>query len=147
MTDRASETTREPKRATVLAIETSCDETAVAIVRGREVLSSIVASQIEIHRQYGGVVPEVASREHVGAAGDAIARALTESELTWAGIDAIAATSSPWASLASASTTRILMILAVRSWASAALSSRVRRPMTRGITAPAPLRLSPLHLY
>ena len=95
MTDRASETTREPKRATVLAIETSCDETAVAIVRGREVLSSIVASQIEIHRQYGGVVPEVASREHVGAVGDAIARALTESELTWAGIDAIAATSAP----------------------------------------------------
>ncbi|MEL6938034.1 MAG: tRNA (adenosine(37)-N6)-threonylcarbamoyltransferase complex transferase subunit TsaD [Cyanobacteria bacterium J06598_1] len=80
---------------TVLAVETSCDETAVAVVRGRTVLSSIVASQIEIHRQYGGVVPEVASREHVSAVGVAIAQALTESGLDWDGIDAIAATCAP----------------------------------------------------
>ena len=86
-------------QATVLAIETSCDETAVAVVRGREVLSSIVASQIEIHRRYGGVVPEVASREHVGAVNTAIAQALAEIKdkhgFGWDGVDAIAATCAP----------------------------------------------------
>ncbi|MEO0804775.1 MAG: tRNA (adenosine(37)-N6)-threonylcarbamoyltransferase complex transferase subunit TsaD [Cyanobacteria bacterium J06643_4] len=90
-------------RATVLAIETSCDETAVAIVRGREVLSSVVASQIEIHRRYGGVVPEVASREHVGAVGTAIAQAIeqfsaqfsAQGDYGWNEIDAIAATCAP----------------------------------------------------
>ncbi len=81
--------------ATVLAIETSCDETAVAIVRGTQVLSSVVASQIEVHRRYGGVVPEVASREHVGAVGEAIAQAMSESGLGWDGVDAIAATVAP----------------------------------------------------
>jgi N6-L-threonylcarbamoyladenine synthase len=84
---------------TVLAIETSCDETAVAIVRGRQVLSSIVASQIEIHQRYGGVVPEVASREHVSAIGSAIAQAFTEANTqtstTWDDIDAIATTCAP----------------------------------------------------
>jgi N6-L-threonylcarbamoyladenine synthase len=84
---------------TVLAIETSCDETAVAIVRGRQVLSSIVASQIEIHQRYGGVVPEVASREHVSAIGSAIAQAFTEANTqtstTWDNIDAIATTCAP----------------------------------------------------
>ncbi|MEL7352202.1 MAG: tRNA (adenosine(37)-N6)-threonylcarbamoyltransferase complex transferase subunit TsaD [Cyanobacteria bacterium P01_A01_bin.116] len=101
---KASSTTR-PTASTVLAIETSCDETAVAIVRGRQVLSSVVASQIEIHRPYGGVVPEVASREHVSAIGEAIAQAFTQttpqapsplpSPLQWADIDAIAATCAP----------------------------------------------------
>ena len=81
--------------STVLAIETSCDETAVAIVRGRQVLSSVVASQIDIHKEYGGVVPEVASREHVGAVGKAIAQALSEANLSWEAIDAIATTCAP----------------------------------------------------
>ncbi|NJM98504.1 MAG: tRNA (adenosine(37)-N6)-threonylcarbamoyltransferase complex transferase subunit TsaD [Phormidesmis sp. RL_2_1] len=81
--------------ATILAIETSCDETAVAIVQGRQVLSSIVTSQIDIHRRYGGVVPEVASREHVQAVGGAIAQALTAANLSWNSIDAIAATCAP----------------------------------------------------
>ena len=50
----------------ILGIETSCDETAVAVVKnGNEVLSNVIASQIEIHRRFGGVVPEVASRQHV----------------------------------------------------------------------------------
>ena len=94
---------------TILAIETSCDETAVAIVQGRQVLSSVVASQIEIHRRYGGVVPEVASREHVGAVGTAIAQAFAEateqiakqapespsSPFTWDHIDAVATTCAP----------------------------------------------------
>ncbi len=81
--------------ATVLAIETSCDETAVAIVKDRDVLSSIVSSQIAIHRQYGGVVPEVASRQHVEIVNQAIAQSLTESGLDWSDLDAIAATCAP----------------------------------------------------
>ncbi|WP_100899855.1 tRNA (adenosine(37)-N6)-threonylcarbamoyltransferase complex transferase subunit TsaD [Nostoc flagelliforme] len=81
--------------ATVLAIETSCDETAVAIVNNRKVCSSIVASQIPVHQQYGGVVPEVASREHLETINVAIAQALEQAQLDWEKIDAIAATSAP----------------------------------------------------
>ncbi len=80
---------------TVLAIETSCDETAVAVVKKRQVLSSIVASQISIHQQYGGVVPEVASRKHLETINFAIAQALDEANLDWSGIDGIAATCAP----------------------------------------------------
>jgi N6-L-threonylcarbamoyladenine synthase len=79
----------------VLALETSCDETAVAVVQDRTVLSSVVASQIDIHQQYGGVVPEVASRQHVEGVNVAIAQALQESNLNWAEIDGIAATCAP----------------------------------------------------
>jgi N6-L-threonylcarbamoyladenine synthase len=81
--------------ATVLAIETSCDETAVAIVKNRQVLSSIVSSQVAIHRQYGGVVPEVASRQHVEIVNQAIAQSLAEASLQWSEIDGIAATCAP----------------------------------------------------
>ncbi|HEY9878565.1 MAG TPA: tRNA (adenosine(37)-N6)-threonylcarbamoyltransferase complex transferase subunit TsaD [Leptolyngbyaceae cyanobacterium] len=79
----------------ILALETSCDETAVAVVNNRSVLSNVVASQIEIHQRYGGIVPEVASREHVVTVGDAIAAALQQSNLSWADIDGIAATCTP----------------------------------------------------
>ena len=81
--------------ATVLAIETSCDETAVAVIKNREVLSNVVASQIEIHQPYGGVVPEVASRQHVEMVNPAIAQALQAANLDWATIDGIAATCAP----------------------------------------------------
>lgn len=81
--------------ATILAIETSCDETAVAIVKNRQVCSNIVASQVKIHRPYGGVVPEVASREHLEVINPAIERALAEAQLDWPDIDAIAATCAP----------------------------------------------------
>lgn len=81
--------------ATILAIETSCDETAVAIVKNRNVLSSVVSSQIAVHQQYGGVVPEVASRQHLTLINPCIAQALSESGLTWAEIEAIAATVAP----------------------------------------------------
>ena len=81
--------------ATVLAIETSCDETAVSIVKNREVLSDIVATQIDIHRIYGGVVPEVASRQHLEGVNIAIDQALEQSGLAWSEIDAIAATCAP----------------------------------------------------
>jgi N6-L-threonylcarbamoyladenine synthase len=81
--------------ATVLAIETSCDETAAAIVNNRKVISSIVTSQIPIHQQYGGVVPEVASRQHLETLNEAIARSLEEANIGWGEIDAIAATCAP----------------------------------------------------
>ncbi|MBF2026582.1 MAG: tRNA (adenosine(37)-N6)-threonylcarbamoyltransferase complex transferase subunit TsaD [Oscillatoriales cyanobacterium C42_A2020_001] len=81
--------------ATILAIETSCDETAVAIVNNREILSSVVSSQIATHQPYGGVVPEVASRKHLETLNPAIAQALTEAHLTWSEVDGIAATCAP----------------------------------------------------
>lgn len=78
---------------TILGIESSCDETACAVVRnGREVLSSVISSQIEIHRRYGGVVPEVASRNHTLALGSVITEALEKANLTLNEIDAIAVT-------------------------------------------------------
>jgi N6-L-threonylcarbamoyladenine synthase len=79
---------------TILAIETSCDETAVAILRGRELLASEVASQAE-HGAYGGVVPEVASRNHLVHAPRLLEHALEESDLTLEEIDGFAATSGP----------------------------------------------------
>lgn len=81
--------------ATILAIETSCDETAAAIVSDRQMLSSVVASQIALHRRYGGVVPELASREHLLTIGDTVNEALGQSHLTWGDIDAVATTCAP----------------------------------------------------
>ena len=81
--------------ATILAIETSCDETAVAIVKNRQVLSSIVSSQIELHKTYGGVVPELASRQHLEIINPCIERAMSEAGLQWDGVDAIACTCTP----------------------------------------------------
>jgi N6-L-threonylcarbamoyladenine synthase len=81
--------------ATVLAIETSCDETAAAIVKNRQVLSSVITSQIAVHQQYGGIVPEIASRQHLEIINLAIAQALAESGLAWSEIDGIAATCAP----------------------------------------------------
>lgn len=81
--------------ATILAIETSCDETAVAIVKNRQVLSSIVSSQVELHKTYGGVVPELASRQHLEIINPCITEAMSAANLTWQAIDAIAATCTP----------------------------------------------------
>jgi N6-L-threonylcarbamoyladenine synthase len=81
--------------AIVLAIETSCDETAVAIVQDRQVLSSIVASQIATHQRYGGVVPEVASRQHLEGINLAIDEAFEQAKVDWQAIDGIAATCAP----------------------------------------------------
>lgn len=80
----------------ILALESSCDETAAAVVRdGREVLSSIIASQADEHRLYGGVVPEIASRRHAEAISGVTRQALEEANLTLAGIDAVAVTYAP----------------------------------------------------
>ena len=81
--------------ATILAIETSCDETAVALVKNRQVLSSIVASQIDLHGNYGGVVPELASRKHLESINFCLERAIAKSKLSWQDIDAIASTCAP----------------------------------------------------
>jgi N6-L-threonylcarbamoyladenine synthase len=86
--------------AVVLAIETSCDETAVAVLRGRageaaEVLASVVHSQVPLHREYGGVVPEVASRDHSARLRGLVERALAEAGCESRGIDVFAATSGP----------------------------------------------------
>ena len=84
---------RNKKDVTILAIESSCDETAIAIVRnGREVLSNVISSQIEIHRRFGGVVPEVASRNHLLAISNLYEEALKEANITINQIDAIAVT-------------------------------------------------------
>ena len=80
----------------ILGIESSCDETAAAVVRdGREVLSSVVNSQIASHRPYGGVVPEIASREHVGHFAPVVAAALEQAGVGWGAIDAVAVTHGP----------------------------------------------------
>ncbi len=80
---------------TVIAIETSCDETAAAVVKNRHILSQVVASQIAAHRPYGGVVPEVASRQHVETINDVVAAALEQSGLAWADLDGVAVTCAP----------------------------------------------------
>jgi N6-L-threonylcarbamoyladenine synthase len=80
---------------TVLALETSCDESAAAIVRDRQVLASAVASQVEEHARWGGVVPEIASRRHVEALPQLIAQVCRESGLSLAEVDAVAATVAP----------------------------------------------------
>jgi N6-L-threonylcarbamoyladenine synthase len=80
----------------ILGIESSCDETAAAVVAdGREILSSVVASQIEIHRKYGGVVPELASREHLRQIVPVVREALAQAEMKLGEVDAIGVTQGP----------------------------------------------------
>ena len=80
----------------ILAVESSCDETAVSIVRdGREVLTDCIASQVALHREYGGVVPEIASRKHIEAIYPLADQALKEAGLTRDDIDAVAVTYAP----------------------------------------------------
>lgn len=80
----------------ILAIESSCDETAAAVVRdGRDVLSSVVASQVELHAPFGGVVPDLAARSHLRAIGPTVAAALEPVEGGWDAIDAVAVTRGP----------------------------------------------------
>ncbi len=80
----------------ILGIESSCDETAAAIVEdGHQLLANVVHSQIDIHAQYGGVVPEIAARSHIEYINPVINQALTEANLGWNDIDAIAVTNSP----------------------------------------------------
>jgi len=80
---------------TILAFESSCDETAVAVVRGREALSNVLSSQVDIHERFGGVVPEVAARAHVESIRPLTHRALKEAGVHPADLDGIAATAGP----------------------------------------------------
>lgn len=79
----------------ILSIESSCDETSVAVCQGREVLSNIVATQIEEHKKYGGVVPEIASRRHTEAISQVCDEALKTAGITYSDIEAVAVTFAP----------------------------------------------------
>ena len=79
----------------VLGIETSCDETAVGIVRGRTLLANVIASSVEEHARFGGVVPEIASRAHLEAMQPTIKKALADAKVSLNDIDAIAVTAGP----------------------------------------------------
>ena len=79
-----------------LAIETSCDETSCAVIKdGREVLSNIISSQIEIHKKFGGVVPEIASRKHIESINNILQEALDEAKVSFSDIDLISVTQGP----------------------------------------------------
>ena len=88
------------KKITILGIETSCDETAASIIQengtGRPIiLSNIVSSQVEIHKEFGGVVPELAARSHIDKIDLIVKKAIIESKLKIEDIDAVAATAGP----------------------------------------------------
>ena len=86
----------EMENIQILAIESSCDETAASVVRnGREVLSNVISSQIDIHTLYGGVVPEIASRKHVERINQVVRKALADADRTLDDMDAIAVTYGP----------------------------------------------------
>ncbi len=80
---------------TVLAIETSCDETSVAVVRDQQIISNVVSSQVAVHAAYGGVVPEIACRQHLQLINPAIATAMQDAGLVWSDIDGIGVTAAP----------------------------------------------------
>jgi len=82
-------------KPTILAFETSCDETAVAVVRGTEALSNVLSSQVDLHARFGGVVPEVAARAHVEAIRSLTHKALTEAGVHPSDLDGVAATAGP----------------------------------------------------
>lgn len=87
---------KEIRDINILAIETSCDETAAAVVHnGREVLSNIISSQIDLHKLYGGVVPEIASRKHIEKINQVVEEALKEAGVTLDDIDAVGVTYGP----------------------------------------------------
>ncbi|MBE7082330.1 MAG: tRNA (adenosine(37)-N6)-threonylcarbamoyltransferase complex transferase subunit TsaD [Clostridiales bacterium] len=91
--DKVLQSLKQKPNVKILAIESSCDETSVAIVEnGRKVLSCVIDTQIEIHKRFGGVVPEVASRNHILAIDNVCKKALEDANLTYDDIDAIAVT-------------------------------------------------------
>lgn len=87
---------QEKKEIKILAIESSCDETAAAVVvNGRDVRSNVIYSQIDLHTLYGGVVPEIASRQHIEKINQVIRKALTDAQMTLGDLDAVAVTYGP----------------------------------------------------
>ncbi|MDD3840819.1 MAG: tRNA (adenosine(37)-N6)-threonylcarbamoyltransferase complex transferase subunit TsaD, partial [Clostridia bacterium] len=84
------------KNIKILAIESSCDETSAAVVQdGRQVLSNIISSQIDLHKKFGGVVPEIASRKHIEMINLVIQQALDEAKVTFDDIGTVAVTYGP----------------------------------------------------
>ena len=83
---------REKKDLTIVAMESSCDETACAVLREGRILSSVISSQIDIHKEYGGVVPEIASRNHVINIEPVVKEALDKAGITAADADCFAVT-------------------------------------------------------
>ena len=80
----------------ILAIESSCDETAASVVKnGRTILSNVISSQIELHKLYGGVVPEIASRKHIEKINQVVEQALSDAGVTLDDLDAIGVTYGP----------------------------------------------------
>mgnify|MGYP002542054211 CR=1 FL=1 len=79
----------------ILGIETSCDETSASLLRGRHALSNVISSQIAIHEEYGGVVPEIASRKHIEAIDWVVQQALEEADVSLSQVDAVAVTAGP----------------------------------------------------
>ena len=79
----------------VLGIESTCDETAAAVVRGRTLLSNVVASSMQEHARYGGVIPEIASRAHAEAFVPCVSKALADANMTLSDVDAIAVSAGP----------------------------------------------------
>ncbi|MEA3397857.1 MAG: tRNA (adenosine(37)-N6)-threonylcarbamoyltransferase complex transferase subunit TsaD, partial [Chloroflexota bacterium] len=80
----------------ILGIETSCDETAAAVVEdGSTILSNVIASQVDLHAQYGGVYPELASRAHVEAIVPVVEKSLQQAHVAWQDLDAVAVTYGP----------------------------------------------------
>ena len=86
----------EKEEIYILAVETSCDETAAAVVKnGRQVLSNVIYSQIDLHTVYGGVVPEIASRKHIEKINQVIEKALADAGMTLSEMTAVAVTYGP----------------------------------------------------
>ena len=87
------ENLKHKENVLILSVESSCDETSIALVEnGRKVLANIISTQIEIHKQFGGVVPEVASRNHIKNISSVLREALLKSGKTLKDIDAVAVT-------------------------------------------------------
>ena len=96
MSRRKAEELRKQEKVRILSLETSCDETAAAVIEnGRKILSNVVFSQIDLHELYGGVVPEIASRAHMEACDRVIDQALKEAGMTLGEVDALAVTKGP----------------------------------------------------
>ena len=95
MLSGAQASTIDSSLPTILGIETSCDETAAAVVRGTEVLSCVILSQTDLHGPYGGVVPEIASRSHVKTLPAVVSEAVSDAGVDWSGLTGVAATYGP----------------------------------------------------
>lgn len=117
----------------ILAVESSCDETAASVVRnGREVLSNIIYSQIDLHTLYGGVVPEIASRKHIEKVNQVIEKALSDAGITLEEVTAVAVTYGPGlvgALLVGVSAAKAIAFAADKLWSESIISKDISAPI------------------